>query len=96
MKLSSQNSIINLVLDLDNLPSINQGEMIVLENIRFLKGEKSNEPSLSKKLANIADIFVMDAFATSHRAHSSTTGVIEYSDKACAGFLLQEEIENHL
>ncbi len=84
---------INLVLDLDNLPSINQGDMIVLENIRFLKGEKSNEPSLSKKLANIADIFVMDAFASSHRAHSSTTGVIEYSDKACAGFLLQEEIK---
>ena len=84
---------IDLILDLDNLPPVNQGEMIVLENIRFLKGEKSNEPSLSKKLANIADIFVMDAFATSHRAHSSTTGVIEYSDKACAGFLLQEEIK---
>ncbi len=83
---------IDLILDLDNLPSINQGEMIVLENIRFLKGEKSNEPILSKKLANIADIFVMDAFATSHRAHSSTTGVIEYSNKACAGFLLEEEI----
>jgi phosphoglycerate kinase len=83
---------IDLILDLDNLPSINQGEMIVLENIRFLRGEKSNEPILSKKLANIADIFVMDAFATSHRAHSSTTGVIEYSHKACAGFLLEEEI----
>ena len=84
---------IELISDLEDLPSVNQGEIIVLENIRFLKGEKSNEPNLSKKLANIADIFVMDAFATSHRAHSSTTGVIEYSNKACAGFLLEEEIE---
>ena len=84
---------IELISDLEDLPSVNQGEMIVLENIRFLKGEKSNKPNLSKKLANIADIFVMDAFATSHRAHSSTTGVIEYSNKACAGFLLEEEIE---
>ena len=86
------NRSINLINDIYNIPSIEAGEMIILENVRFLEGEKSNDPELSKKLANIADIFVMDAFATSHRAHSSTTGVIEFSEKACAGFLLEEEI----
>jgi phosphoglycerate kinase len=86
------NRSINLITDINNIPSIETGEMIILENVRFLEGEKSNDPELSKKLANIADIFVMDAFATSHRAHSSTTGVIEFSEKACAGFLLEEEI----
>jgi len=86
------NRSINLITDVNNIPLIETGEMIILENVRFLEGEKSNDPELSKKLANIADIFVMDAFATSHRAHSSTTGVIEFSDKACAGFLLEEEI----
>ena len=86
------NRPINLITDINNVPSIEAGEMIILENVRFLEGEKSNDSGLSKKLANIADIFVMDAFATSHRAHSSTTGVIEFSEKACAGFLLEEEI----
>ena len=86
------NRSINLITDINNIPSIETGEMIILENVRFLEGEKSNDPELSKKLANIADIFVMDAFATSHRAHSSTTGVIDFSKKACAGFLLEEEI----
>ena len=86
------NRSINLITDINNIPSIETGEMIILENVRFLEGEKSNDPELSKRLANIADIFVMDAFATSHRAHSSTTGVIEFSEKACAGFLLEEEI----
>ena len=86
------NRSINLITDVNNIPLIETGEMIILENVRFLEGEKSNDPELSKKLANIADIFVMDAFATSHRAHSSTTGVIEFSEKACAGFLLEEEI----
>jgi len=86
------NRSINLITDINNIPSIETGEMIILENVRFLEGEKSNDPELSKKLANIADIFVMDAFATSHRAHSSTAGVIEFSEKACAGFLLEEEV----
>ena len=84
------NRSINLITDINNIPSIETGEMIILENVRFLEGEKSNDPELSKKLANIADIFVMDAFATSHRGHSSTTGVIEFSERACAGFLLEE------
>ncbi len=64
----------------------------VIENTRFNVGEKSNDPGLSARLANLADFFVMDAFATSHRAHASTTGVITFSDQACAGLLLDEEL----
>lgn len=64
----------------------------VIENTRFNVGEKSNDPGLSERLANLADFFVMDAFATSHRAHASTTGVITFSDQACAGLLLDEEL----
>ena len=87
------NRSIILISDINKLPSIASGEMIILENVRFLEGEKSNDPVLSRKLADLADIFVMDAFATSHRAHSSTAGVIKFSKKACAGFLLQEEVD---
>ena len=87
------NRSISLISDINKLPSIESGEIIILENVRFLEGEKSNDPALSKKFADLADIFVMDAFATSHRAHSSTAGVIEFSKKACAGFLLREEVD---
>ena len=64
----------------------------IIENTRFNVGEKTNDIELSKRLAALADVFVMDAFATSHRAHASTTGVITFSDDACAGFLLDEEL----
>ena len=72
---------------LDQIDSIS-----VIENTRFNVGEKSNDSGLSERLANLADFFVMDAFATSHRAHASTTGVITFSDQACAGLLLDEEL----
>ena len=67
-------------------------DLVMIENTRFNIGEKNNDPNLSKRLSDLADLFVMDAFATSHRAHASTTGVISFSDVACAGFLLDEEI----
>ena len=67
-------------------------KIAVIENTRFNVGEKTNDPQLSQRLANLADVFVMDAFATSHRAHASTEGVIKFSDEACAGLLLEEEL----
>ena len=67
-------------------------DLSVIENTRFCVGEKTNDVNLSKRMAKLADIFVMDAFATSHRAHSSTTGVITFSSDACAGLLLDEEL----
>ena len=68
------------------------GEIVMCDNVRFNKGEKKSSPELSKKIASIGDIFVMDAFATSHRAQASTYGVAEYISTSCAGMLLANEI----
>ncbi len=67
--------------------------LVLLENVRFMPGEKENEKSLSKKLAELCDVFIMDAFATAHRAEASTCGVIQYAPLACAGPLLTDEID---
>ncbi len=69
------------------------GEIVLLENVRFLKGEKACDVELSKKMAALCDIFVMDAFGTAHRAHASTYGVAEYAPVACAGPLLAAELD---
>lgn len=69
------------------------GQVILAENVRFLPGEEKNDPVLAKKMAAQCDVFVMDAFATAHRAQASTVGVSEYAKIACAGFLLVEELE---
>ncbi|QJC36431.1 phosphoglycerate kinase [Enterobacteriaceae endosymbiont of Donacia simplex] len=69
-------------------------EIILLENVRFNIGEKDNSEKLSKQYASLCDIFVMDAFATSHRIHSSTYGIINFAKKSCAGLLLINEIKN--
>ena len=71
--------------------SLKDGEVMLLENTRFEKGETKNDPELSKKLASLADIFVNDAFGTAHRAHSSTAGVADYLPAVC-GYLIQKEI----
>lgn len=72
---------------------IQPGHIICGENVRFLKGETEDDPELAKKMANLCDIFVMDAFASAHRAHASTHGVAKFASKACAGLLLTAEIE---
>jgi phosphoglycerate kinase len=68
------------------------GEVLVLENTRFHAGEEKNDPAMAKALADLADLFVNDAFGSAHRAHASTAGVAEYIP-AAAGFLMQKEIE---
>lgn len=73
--------------------SMGDHDVVLLENVRFLKGEMSNSPELSKKMAALCDVFVMDAFATSHRAECSTCGVIQFAPIACAGPLLVSEVE---
>ena len=83
---------IPLTESLDSLRVLN-GRFTVLENIRFFKGEKGNDPNLAKKLGSFCDIFVLDAFAASHREHASTTGVISFVNQACIGFLVREELE---
>lgn len=67
-------------------------DVLLLENVRFHEGEEKNDPDFAKQLARLADIFINDAFGTSHRAHASTVGVADFLP-AGAGFLLQKEIE---
>ena len=69
------------------------GEIIVLENTRFRKEETKNIESFSKDLASIADVFVMDAFGSAHRAHCSTVGVTEFVKETAVGYLMQKEIQ---
>lgn len=71
--------------------SLQDGEAMLLENVRFEKGETKNDPELSKKFAALADIFVNDAFGSAHRAHCSTTGVADHLPAVC-GYLIQKEI----
>ena len=70
---------------------LRDGDVMLLENTRFAKGETKNDPELSKALADLADIFVNDAFGTAHRAHSSTAGVADYLPAVC-GFLIAKEV----
>lgn len=72
--------------------TISPGEIVLCENVRFLTGEKKCDETLSKKMAALCDVFVMDAFATAHRAEASTAGVARFSKKACAGLLLDAEL----
>ena len=67
------------------------GEIVLLENVRFESGEEKNDAELSKKFAQMAEVFVNDAFGTAHRAHSSTTGVADYLP-AVSGFLIEKEL----
>ena len=71
--------------------ALKDGDVMLLENTRYIKGETKNDPELSKALAALADIFVNDAFGTAHRAHSSTAGVADYLPAVC-GYLVQKEV----
>ena len=71
--------------------ALNNGDVMLLENTRYIKGETKNDAELSKNLADLADIFVNDAFGTAHRAHSSTAGVADHLPAVC-GFLVEKEV----
>ena len=70
-----------------------QGDVLLLENLRFHPEEKNNDPEFCEQLAKLADVYVNDAFAVAHRAHASVVGVIEYFQDCAAGFLLQQEMD---
>ncbi|MDC0010238.1 phosphoglycerate kinase [Porticoccaceae bacterium] len=72
---------------------MNDGDIVILENVRFNPGEKKNDDTLAKAYAKLCDIFVMDAFGTAHRAQASTHGVAKYAPVACAGPLLAKELD---
>jgi len=72
---------------------VSPGDVVLLENVRFLDGEKACDEALARKMASLCDVFVMDAFGTAHRAQASTYGVAEHAPVACAGPLLAAELE---
>jgi len=85
---------VRLVKDyLDGVNDVNEGELVVLENVRFNKGEGKDDEALSKKYAALCDIYVMDAFGTAHRAQASTHGAGKFAPIACAGPLLAAELD---
>lgn len=85
---------VRLVADyLETTPEVADGEVVLLENVRFNAGEKKNDEALSKQYASLCDIYVMDAFGTAHRAQASTHGAGQYAPEACAGPLLAGELE---
>jgi phosphoglycerate kinase len=69
------------------------GTAVLCENVRFNKGEKKDDPALARRMADLCDVFVMDAFGTAHRAEASTHGVVRFAKSACAGPLLVGELE---
>ena len=70
-----------------------EGDVILLENLRFHKGETENDPEFARELASLGDVYVSDAFGAAHRAHASTEGVTKFIPQAAAGFLMEKEIE---
>jgi len=72
--------------------ALKEGEVLMLENVRFHKEEEKNDPEFAKELASLAEIYVNDAFGTAHRAHASTAGIADYLPAVC-GFLIKKEIE---
>jgi phosphoglycerate kinase len=84
---------VRLVKDYIDGVEVAPGEIVMFENVRFLKGEKKCNEELSQKYAKLCDVFVMDAFGTAHRAEGTTYGVAKYAPKACAGLLLSGELE---
>ncbi len=73
--------------------SLEPGEVLLLENLRFYPGEKKNDPDFAEKLSKLGEVYINDAFGTAHRAHASTEGVTKYFDRAAAGYLMIKEIE---
>lgn len=69
------------------------GDVLLLENVRFYPGEEKNDPEFAKKLASVADLYVNDAFGTAHRAHASTEGVTKYLSPSVAGYLIEKELK---
>lgn len=84
---------VRLVADYVDGVTVAPGECVLCENVRFIKGEKKNTEELSRKLAALGDVYVMDAFATAHRAQASTEGAIRMAKVACAGPLMAAELE---
>lgn len=76
----------------DTVNQLQNGEVLLLENLRFYKEEEANDPGFAQKLARLGDLYVNDAFGTAHRAHASTEGVAKYFKQCAAGYLMEKEL----
>lgn len=79
--------------NLELINSMNEGDVMLLENLRFYKEEEKNDSGFAMKLASYADIYINDAFGTAHRAHASTEGITRYINTCAAGFLMEKELK---
>lgn len=77
----------------ERLEKLSVGEILLLENLRFHKGEEANDEDFAEQLAELCDVFVNDAFGTAHRAHASTAGITKFVDDSVAGLLMEKELE---
>ena len=84
---------VTLARDFEEAKKVRPGEVYLLENVRFFKGEKKNDPELAARYAALGDVYVMDAFGTAHRAQASTEGAIRKAKVACAGPLMKGELD---
>ncbi len=84
---------VSLLPQIENCADVQPGQVALLENVRFLAGEKADSDELARQLAAQCDVFVMDAFGTAHRAQASTHGIAKFAPLACAGLLLAAELE---
>ena len=83
---------VQLLSEIEDSSSINNGDVGLLENVRFLEGETNNSDALGKRMAAHCDVFVMDAFGSAHRAHASTNSIVNHVDQVCAGYLMDSEL----
>lgn len=84
---------VSLLPNLEDCGDVMPGQLALLENVRFLEGEKADDEELARRMAAICDVFVMDAFGTAHRAQASTHGVAKFAPQVCAGLLLDAELK---
>src|SRR5438045_16275 len=77
----------------EKVAQLKDGDVLLLENLRFHKEEEANDDAFAKELASLCDLYVNDAFGTAHRAHASTAGITKYVERAAAGLLMEKELE---
>ncbi len=77
----------------DTVNSLENGEIVLLENLRFHKEETANDPDFAKQLSKLGDVYINDAFGSAHRAHASTEGITKYFEQCAAGYLMQKELQ---
>ena len=77
----------------EKVNSMKNGDVVLLENVRFIEGEEKNDPSFAKELAGLADVYVNDAFGAAHRAHASTEGVTKFLSPCVTGYLMEKELK---